>query len=76
MAAVLHNLRLRGTSVLIATAAYDVNVYKSARNLARVTVSPVTDLNAWSVLKPARLVVTRAALDALRRKSPAAAEPA
>ena len=68
MAAVLRALKLAGQSTLVATAAYDVNVYKSARNIDRVTVLPVADLNALSVLQPRRMLVTKAALDAICRK--------
>ena len=46
MASVLKALGLGQTSTLVATDAHDVNVYKSARNIARVTISPVSDLNA------------------------------
>ncbi len=68
MAAVLNALPLAGNSTLVATAEYDLNVYKSARNIQRVTVSPVAELNALTVLTPRRLLVTRAALDAICRK--------
>jgi large subunit ribosomal protein L4 len=67
MATVLKALNLAGRSTLVATAAYDVNVYKSARNIARVTVSPVSGLNALEVLRPQRMLVTKAALDAIRQ---------
>ena len=68
MAGILDALKLDGVSTLIATEEYDVNVYKSARNIARVSVLPVSDLNALSVLSPRRLLVTRAALDAIKEK--------
>ncbi|HUY33966.1 MAG TPA: 50S ribosomal protein L4 [Pirellulales bacterium] len=69
MAVILRALRCEGASVLVATAAYDVNVYKSARNIAGVTVQPVSGLNALNVLAPRKLLVTKAALDAIRHKS-------
>lgn len=78
MAGVLKALGLSGVTTLVTTDAYDVNVYKSARNLPQVSVTPVAELNAWSVLRPSRLLMTRAALDAIRDRaaaSPAAAEP-
>ena len=68
MAAVLGALKLSGQSTLVATAGYDVNVYKSARNIDKVTVSPVAELNALSVLQPRRMLVTKEALDAICRK--------
>ncbi len=71
MAAVLSALGLQGTTTLIATAEHDVNVYKSARNIAGVTVSTISDLNALSVLVPRRMLVTQAALDAMRKRAAA-----
>lgn len=56
-------------SVLIATEQYDANVYKSARNIPAVAVSPAGDLNAYQLLKRRRLIVTTAALDRLRGKA-------
>lgn len=64
---VLGALGLAGESALVATAGLDVNVYKSGRNIPRVNVRPVTELNAWLILRPRRVVMTRAALDAFRR---------
>lgn len=65
MAGILKALGLSGVSTLVATASHDVNVYKSARNIDRVSVAPVSDLNALAVLKPRRMLVTKAALDAI-----------
>ena len=66
MAAILRHLDLQaGESLLVATAAYDPNVYRSGRNIAGVSVSPASDLNALSVLSSRRVLVTKAALDAL-----------
>ena len=69
MAGILKALKLEGQSTLVTTNGYDVNVYKSLRNIERVTIAPVAELNALSVLKPRRLLVTRAALDALKNKT-------
>lgn len=69
MAGVLKALNLSGLSTLVATAALDANVYKSARNIERVTISPVADLNALSILTPRKLLVTKAALDAIKERS-------
>jgi large subunit ribosomal protein L4 len=66
MAAVLKALGLDGTTTLVATAAYDVSVYKSGRNIAGVDVQPVRELNALSVLKPKRMLVTKEALDKIK----------
>ena len=53
----------------MATAEHDANVYKSARNIERVSVSPVSGLTALSVLAPRRVLVTTAVLDALRSRA-------
>jgi large subunit ribosomal protein L4 len=65
MAAVLKHLDWNGQSLLVATETYDANVYRSARNIAGVSVSPAGELNALSVLSSRRLLVTKAALDSL-----------
>jgi large subunit ribosomal protein L4 len=74
MAGVLKALGLDGKSTLVTVESHDVNVYKSARNIERVSVSPVSDLNALAVLKPQRMLVTRAALDAIKAKAAGAAK--
>ena len=61
--------------LLITTDGYDVNVYKSARNIPRVSVSPAAELNALSLLKPARVLMTASAMDALRRRWASDAAP-
>lgn len=66
MASVLKALGLDGATTLVATADYDVAVYKSGRNLTGVSVQPVRELNALSVLKPRRMLVTREALDKIK----------
>jgi large subunit ribosomal protein L4 len=68
MAAILKALNLSG-SLLVATAQHDANVHKSARNIDQVTVAPVSGLNALAVLSPKRILITKAALDALRATS-------
>jgi large subunit ribosomal protein L4 len=64
------------TSVLVATESHDTNVYKSARNIQKVSVSPVADLNALSVLSPRRMLLTRAALEAIQSRAAADATTA
>jgi len=67
MAVTLKALKLDGVRLLVAVNGYDVNMHKSIRNLAQVTVLPVQDLNALNILQPRRLLMTTAALDAFRR---------
>jgi len=69
MASILKALGINGMTLLVAVAGHDVNVYKSIRNLADVTVVPVAELNALNVLRPRRLLMTTAALDAFREKA-------
>ena len=65
MVSVLKHLDCDGDSLLVTTAGYDRNVYRSARNIAGVSVSPAAEINALSVLSSRRVLVTKAALDAL-----------
>ncbi|HJN65872.1 MAG: 50S ribosomal protein L4 [Pirellulales bacterium] len=68
MAAILKSLHCDGKSVLVTTEKLDNNVYKSARNIDKVCVSPVSDLNALEVLRPKKMLVTQAALDTIKEK--------
>jgi len=67
-AAVLKALKLTATKLLVAVPEYDENVYKSLRNLDGVSVAPVMELNALSLLRPKRVLMTTAALDVFRAK--------
>ena len=69
MVGILEHLGCTGESLLISTVGHDVNVYKSARNIAQVSVSPASDLNALSVLSARRLLVTTEVLDQLKEKA-------
>ena len=69
IAGLLKALDLQGKSALIATAENDTAVYKSARNIQRVEVSRVADLNALAILRPHRVLITRDALDAFKEKA-------
>lgn len=71
MAATLKALGIAGDSLLVATAEHSPMVYKSARNIDRVEISPVSGLNAWNLLLPKRVLMTKAALDALKQKAAA-----
>ena len=69
MATVLKALKLIKTTCLIGTEKLDPTLYKSARNIRGVEVAPAAEFNAYTVLKQKRLVLTRAALDELRKKA-------
>jgi large subunit ribosomal protein L4 len=64
VADVLKALKINSTC-LLSISGLDENVWKSSRNIPRLRVRPVADLNPWEVLWPRRLVFTRAAFDAL-----------
>lgn len=71
MAAILKALKCDGASLLVATAALDRGVFLSARNIDKVSVLPVSDLNALSILEPRKVLLTRGALDAIKQKAAA-----
>jgi len=62
----LNNLKV-DSSVLLATDGYNLNVYKSGRNLPRTTVLPASEINAYQILKPKKVVMTKKALDSFRK---------
>lgn len=66
MAGILKACGLDTTTTLITTDGNDVNVYKSGRNLPGVDVQPVRQLNALSVLRPNRMLITKDALDKIK----------
>jgi large subunit ribosomal protein L4 len=74
MATVLKALKLQGASCLIGTAGMDDLLYKSARNIAGVKVLPASQFNAYTVLRQKRLLLTKAALEELRKKPAVAAK--
>ncbi len=67
MAGVLKNLKLNGQTLLIGVAGADDKTYKSARNIKGVDFHPVADFNTYTILKRKRLLLTRDALEALRK---------
>ena len=66
VAGMLSALGLGEKTVLVTPEKHDANVWKSARNIAGVTVAPVADLNAWTILRPRSIVMTKAALESFR----------
>ncbi len=69
MADILRALELDGTTCLVGLGAKDIDedrtVYMSARNIAGLEVFPTSQFNAYNVLRPKRLLLTRAALEEL-----------
>ncbi|MCL2117181.1 MAG: 50S ribosomal protein L4 [Planctomycetaceae bacterium] len=66
MIEMLANLKV-DVSVLVATDTYDVIVYKSGRNIPRTTILPAAEINAYQILKPQKVVMTKKALETFRR---------
>src|SRR5438105_285628 len=69
VAGILKALKLDGTSCLISMAGGDDVLYKSARNIRGVEVLPASQLNAYMVLRQKRLLLTRPALEELRKNA-------
>jgi large subunit ribosomal protein L4 len=51
-------------------------LYRAVRNIEGVKMLPVAEFNAYTVLRQKRLVLTRAALDELRKGPPSGKKPA
>jgi large subunit ribosomal protein L4 len=67
IAALLKALKLTDKTCLLGIPDYDEKLYKSARNIDGMEVMPTSQFNAYTVLKQKRLVLTKAALEALRK---------
>jgi large subunit ribosomal protein L4 len=79
VAKLLKALGIGEHTVLVAPEKHSDMLWKSARNIDGVSVSPVGDLNAWSILQPRALLMTTGAIDAFRasaKESVAARKPA
>lgn len=73
LAGVLKSLGLQGRTTLLATKEYAANVYMSGRNIPGLSVTRVADLNALSILRPWRMLVTRDALELIASQASEAA---
>ncbi|MCE9532332.1 MAG: 50S ribosomal protein L4 [Planctomycetes bacterium] len=67
VAGMLNALKLKGVTCLIGTENLDPIIYKSARNIEGVKVLPAGEFNTYIVLRQKRLVLTKAALESLRK---------
>ena len=61
-ATILKSLSIQG-SVLVAVESYNADLYKSFRNIEGVRILPVSEINAYEILRPKRLLMTKAALE-------------
>lgn len=66
IATVLKALGLKEDSTLLAIKEYDNTLYRSARNIGNLMISPARELNAYDVLRQRRFLVTKDALDVLK----------
>lgn len=69
IAEMLTALGVAGESCLLVIPEYDLTVWKSARNIANLWTSPLSDLNAYDLLHQKRLLITKEAIDAARTGS-------
>lgn len=67
MAGVIKNLKLTGQTLLVGVAQPDDKTYRAVRNIKGVDFHPVADFNTYTILKRKRLLLTRDALEALRK---------
>jgi large subunit ribosomal protein L4 len=66
VAQVLKALGLKEDSTLLAIKDYDITLYRSARNIGNLMISPARELNAYDVLRQRRFLVTKEALEVLK----------
>ncbi len=67
---VLGNLKIE-RSCLVTTSEADVNLYKSARNVPKVVITPVAELNAGDICNHSKLLFTKDAFVSLLSKEEA-----
>lgn len=69
VAKVLKNLKLNGKTCLIGLPDYNPDLHRASRNLKGVNLHPVKEFNTYTILRQKHLLLTKAALEALRGKS-------
>ena len=65
VSALLRALGTDGKRCLVALEAPDANLWKSARNIPRLDVTTAREMNAFTVLRAARLILTKPAIEKL-----------
>ncbi len=68
---ILDNLKISRRSCLVTVGLMDENVYKSARNIPRVDVTPVAELNAGDICNHSKMLFTKEAFLSLLDKDKA-----
>jgi len=56
------------SALIISGAEVDVNFGRAARNIPQIDVLPVQGINVYDILRRDKLVLTRAAIDALEAR--------
>jgi large subunit ribosomal protein L4 len=69
-ASVLRNLKIE-RSCLVTISSLDVNLYKSARNIPKVIIMPVAELNAGDICNHRKMLITHEAFLSLLNKDKA-----
>jgi large subunit ribosomal protein L4 len=69
-AGILKNLKIE-RSCLVAISSYDENVHKSARNIRKVDVLPIADLNAGAIVNHKQMLFTKDALTSFLNRTAA-----
>lgn len=70
VAALLEAVGLGATSSLLTISAHDDDIWRAARNISNLWVSPAADLTAYKLLHQKQLVLTTETLDLLREGPP------
>jgi large subunit ribosomal protein L4 len=70
MAGILKALKLADTTCLIGIAEPNAMIHRSARNIEGVEIAPTKEFNAYTILRQKRLLLTKSALEALRKSKP------
>ena len=68
IADMLKALGVADSGCLLAIEGHDKNVWLSSRNVAKLEVSPASDLNSYQLLHQKKLIITKSALDSIRNQ--------
>lgn len=66
----LNRLGLNGKSCIVATSAYDCSLTKSCRNIPKLSISVIADMNAGIVCRSAFMIATKDAMDLFKQRVP------
>lgn len=67
-AAMIKAIGQEGKTALVVVDQHDSNINKSSRNIPGMKVLPLADVNAFEVLRPDVMVITKAAMDQLKER--------